>query len=156
MKRLVLSAVALSMLAVPALQSAQAAPYQAPQPAASQSQAVPAAERHRVDERGKRDGRGHSDRYNQHRPSASKPGVHKPNVHRPNTHRSNVHRPHAQKPSWHRGQRYSHWKRHQAVRDWHRHGLRRPAYGQEWVRVGNDYLLISVATGIIAGLVSGR
>lgn len=57
---------------------------------------------------------------------------------------------------WKRGQRYSEWRRHQRVRDWNRYGLYRPARGQEWVRVGNDYLLVSVVSGVIAGLVVGR
>ena len=55
-----------------------------------------------------------------------------------------------------RGHRYTNWKKHDRVRDWKRQGLRRPAHGQQWVRVGNDYLLISVASGIIAGIIAGR
>jgi len=57
---------------------------------------------------------------------------------------------------WNKGQRLSDWKRRAAVRDWHRHGLKRPARGQQWIKVDNDYLLISVATGIIAGIVASR
>jgi Ni/Co efflux regulator RcnB len=57
---------------------------------------------------------------------------------------------------WKKGQRFSNWKRHRPVRDYHRHGLRRPAPGQQWVQVGNEYLLISLATGLILGLAAAR
>ena len=56
---------------------------------------------------------------------------------------------------WKRGQRYSDWRRHQRV-DWQRHHLRRPGNGQQWVRVGNDYLLVSVLSGVIAGIVAAN
>jgi Ni/Co efflux regulator RcnB len=57
---------------------------------------------------------------------------------------------------WQRGNRLPAWERKMVVRDYHRHGLRKPARGQEWVRVGNDYLLIGITSGIIASLVAGR
>ncbi|AZO74326.1 MAG: hypothetical protein E5V92_19980 [Mesorhizobium sp.] len=57
---------------------------------------------------------------------------------------------------WRNGQRYSNWKRHQAVRDWHRYGLRRPGPGQEWIRVGNDYLLVSIVSGIVFGAIAAH
>lgn len=57
---------------------------------------------------------------------------------------------------WTRGQRVPDWQRRHVVRDWHRHGLRKPARGQHWVRVGNDYLLVGIATGLITGLMLGR
>ena len=57
---------------------------------------------------------------------------------------------------WQRGAKYRDWKRHQAVRDWHRYGLYRPGRGQQWIRVGNDYLLVGVVSGLIAGIVAGR
>jgi Ni/Co efflux regulator RcnB len=57
---------------------------------------------------------------------------------------------------WQRGHRLPAWERKVVVRDYHRHGLRKPARGQEWVRVGNDYLLIGITSGIIASLVAGR
>ncbi|MEW9613743.1 RcnB family protein [Shinella sp. S4-D37] len=68
---------------------------------------------------------------------------------------------HAQKPpvkrhKWSKGQRYSDWKRRPPVRDYKRYGLRAPARGQQWVKVDNDYLLVSVATGLILGLTNGR
>lgn len=64
-------------------------------------------------------------------------------------------RKHIERQRWMRGQRMSDWRRHQEIRDYRRYGLHRPGHGERWVRVGNDYLLISVATGIIAGLVMG-
>lgn len=71
------------------------------------------------------------------------------------------HRHHAQRPApsrhhWTRGKRVPEWQRRQAVRDYHRYGLRQPAQGQQWVRVDNDYLLISLATGIILGIAASR
>ncbi|MGX5803171.1 RcnB family protein [Bradyrhizobium sp. Arg314] len=57
---------------------------------------------------------------------------------------------------WRNGQRYSNWKRHQPVRDWNRHGLRRPGPGQEWIRVGNDYVLVSILSGIIFGAIAAQ
>lgn len=43
-----------------------------------------------------------------------------------------------------------------AARDYRRHNLRQPQRGQQWVRVDNNYLLVSLATGLIIGLASGR
>ena len=57
---------------------------------------------------------------------------------------------------WKKGQRMSDWKRRPAVRDYQRHGLRKPARGQQWVKVDNDYLLVSIASGLIAGIVAAR
>lgn len=58
--------------------------------------------------------------------------------------------------NWRKGERYSDWKRRPAVRDYHRHGLRKPGRGQQWVKVDNSYLLMSVATGPILGVAAGR
>jgi Ni/Co efflux regulator RcnB len=57
---------------------------------------------------------------------------------------------------WRNGQKYSNWKRHQPVRDWNRYGLRRPGPGQEWIRVGNDYVLVSILSGIIFGAIAAQ
>lgn len=67
-------------------------------------------------------------------------------------HKQETHRAH----KWRKGHRMSDWRRYKHVRDYHRHGLKRPGRGEQWVQVGNDYLLISVATGLILGLVAGR
>jgi len=66
-------------------------------------------------------------------------------------HRSGPNRQH-----WSKGHRVPDWQRRPVVRDYHRHGLKRPGRGQHWVRVGNDYLLVGIATGIIAGIIAGR
>lgn len=56
---------------------------------------------------------------------------------------------------WNRGHRLPREYRGRAV-DYHRHHLRRPNHGQHWVRVGNDYLLIGITTGIIASIVAAQ
>lgn len=38
----------------------------------------------------------------------------------------------------------------------HFHGLPAPHYGQRWVRVGADYLLVAIATGLIIDMVQHR
>ncbi|ESZ70347.1 hypothetical protein X727_12660 [Mesorhizobium sp. L103C119B0] len=57
---------------------------------------------------------------------------------------------------WRNGQKYSSWKRHQPIRDYGRYGLHRPGRGQEWIRVGNDYVLVSVLSGIIFGAIAAH
>jgi len=57
---------------------------------------------------------------------------------------------------WNRGERLNDWKRRQAVRDYHRYGLKRPAKGQQWVKVDNEFLLVTLATGIIAGIAAAH
>jgi Ni/Co efflux regulator RcnB len=56
---------------------------------------------------------------------------------------------------WQRGERYRDWRKHERV-DWRRHHLRRPGAGQQWVRVGNDYMLVSILSGVIAGIVAAH
>jgi Ni/Co efflux regulator RcnB len=63
---------------------------------------------------------------------------------------------HKHGPQWRHGQRYSDWRRHKAIRNYRHYHLRRPAAGQEWIRVGNDYLLVGIATGIIASIVAAH
>ncbi|MDX2386853.1 hypothetical protein GOD60_22960 [Sinorhizobium medicae] len=60
------------------------------------------------------------------------------------------------KHRWARGHRLSpSERRHMAyVRNYRHYKLRPPPRGQQWVRVDNDYLLISLATGVIVGLAS--
>lgn len=57
---------------------------------------------------------------------------------------------------WKRGAHVPSWQRKQVVRDYHRHGLKRPARGQHWIRVDNQYLLIGITSGVIAGLIAAR
>ncbi|PSJ58594.1 RcnB family protein [Pseudaminobacter soli (ex Li et al. 2025)] len=70
-------------------------------------------------------------------------------------HKNQHHKP-APKPHWAKGKRLPDWKRQHVVRDYHRYGLQRPARGQEWVRVDNSYILVNMASGIIAGIFAGR
>jgi Ni/Co efflux regulator RcnB len=119
MKRLVLAAVAASMLALPAVQ-AQAGP---------------------------REPFGQSSQWNKQPPRGAA-------MYRHGHFDKRVERRDA--PHWRQGHRYSAWRQHQPIRDYHRHGLRRPAYGQQWIRVGNDYLLIGIATGMIVGALAAH
>ncbi|MEN5277073.1 RcnB family protein [Brucella sp. TWI432] len=57
---------------------------------------------------------------------------------------------------WRQGERYGDWRRHQEIRDYKRYGLRKPGRGQHWVKVDNQYLLITAATGLIAGILVAR
>lgn len=57
---------------------------------------------------------------------------------------------------WRKGERYADWKRRAPVQDYHRHGLRKPGRGQQWVKVDDSYLLMSVATGLILGIAAAR
>ncbi len=45
---------------------------------------------------------------------------------------------------------------HYVVNDWRKHGLKAPPRGHQWVQYGADYMLIAVATGVIAQLILGR
>lgn len=134
MKRLVLSAIAFSMLAVPAMQ-AQAAPMNAP--LAPQANVQLVAQKHVVKERVVVKKHVVKKRY----------GVNKRVVHK----KVVVHKSH-----WKRGQKYPGWRQHRPVRDYRHYGLHRPGRGQEWIRVGNDYLLVSFASGVIAGMIAAR
>lgn len=134
MKRLVLSAIAFSMLAVPAMQ-ARAAPFNAP--LAPQANVQLVAQKHAVKERV----------VVKKHVVKKRHGVNKRVVNR----KVVVHKSH-----WKRGQKYSGWRQHRPVRDYGRYGLHRPGRGQEWIRVGNDYLLVSFASGVIAGMIAGR
>lgn len=96
-----------------------------------------------------------------HDPRHPPPKHHYQPAPKPHFHAPAKKKPHAQAPApkrhhWTRGQRVSDWKRRPPVRDYHRHGLKRPFKGQQWVKVDNDYLLISVATGLILGIAASR
>ncbi|MBN9044776.1 MAG: RcnB family protein [Rhizobiales bacterium] len=75
---------------------------------------------------------------------------------RPPHHGPSFGRPGADRGHWHAGQRYSGWRGHREIRDYQRYGLRRPGRGQHWIRVGNEYLLITAATGFIAGVLAAH
>ncbi|MGE3348085.1 MAG: RcnB family protein [Ramlibacter sp.] len=60
----------------------------------------------------------------------------------------------ARGPDWRRGgyipREYR--SRQYVVNDWRGHHLYAPPRGHEWVQVGSDYVLIAIATGVIAQL----
>ena len=58
-------------------------------------------------------------------------------------------------PQYHRGGRIptEYRNRQYMVNNWRDHRLDAPPRGQQWVQVGSDYVLIAIATGIIAQLV---
>jgi hypothetical protein len=52
---------------------------------------------------------------------------------------------------WHRGDHF-HGDRYY-VRDWHHYGLRPPPHGYRWVQNGGEFVLIGVASGVIADVI---
>jgi Ni/Co efflux regulator RcnB len=58
--------------------------------------------------------------------------------------------------NWRNGQKYPGWRQHQPVRDYGRYGLHRPGRGQEWIRVGNDYVLVGILSGVIFGALAAQ
>ena len=126
LKRTILAAVALSMFAVPMAQAQSR--HDGPRSGSHYSQPV-------------------------------KPGYNAPKRH--NAWKPEPRNQHAQRPAptrhhWAKGKRVPEWQRRQQVRDDHRHGLRTPGNTQRWVKVDNDYLLISLATGVILGMAAAR
>ena len=59
--------------------------------------------------------------------------------------------------SWSYGQRMpSYYRSNQyVVSDYGRYGLRQPDYGYQYVRSGNDIVMTSIATGVIAAVIAG-
>ncbi len=53
--------------------------------------------------------------------------------------------------SWHNGDRYTGGR--VVVSNWQMHHLHRPPHGYEWVQNGGQYVLIAVASGIVADAV---
>ncbi|MEH6677703.1 RcnB family protein [Phenylobacterium sp.] len=58
--------------------------------------------------------------------------------------------------AWRRGAVLPPQYRGYVVHDYHRYRLRPPPRGYAWHRVGNDYLLAAVATGIIFEIINNR
>ncbi|QID18601.1 RcnB family protein [Nitrogeniibacter mangrovi] len=56
---------------------------------------------------------------------------------------------------FHRGERLpaGYRDRVYVVNHWHEHHLRRPPHGHEWVQIGGDYVLVAIATGVIASII---
>jgi Ni/Co efflux regulator RcnB len=48
---------------------------------------------------------------------------------------------------------YADWNRGYQV-DYYRYHLQRPPYGYEWRRVGDNYVLAAIATGLIADIIN--
>jgi Ni/Co efflux regulator RcnB len=59
---------------------------------------------------------------------------------------------------WARGERLprEYWGGRYVVNDWRVHHLRPPPRGYHWVRVGDDYVLAAIATGLIADLLANN
>lgn len=49
---------------------------------------------------------------------------------------------------WRHGQRYDGHR--QVVHNWHQYHLRQPPHGYEWVQDGGQFVLIAIASGVIA------
>lgn len=56
---------------------------------------------------------------------------------------------------FHKGDRLpNEWRTRQyVVNDWHAHHLKRPPRGYHWVQTGTDYVLVAIATGVIAQII---
>ena len=61
----------------------------------------------------------------------------------------------ARGPEWRRGGRIpsEYRNRQYVVNDWRGHHLNAPPRGYQWVQVGGDYVMVAIATGIIANLI---
>jgi Ni/Co efflux regulator RcnB len=57
------------------------------------------------------------------------------------------------RPTWRVGARVPHWQRTMVIRDYHLYGLHRPARGLQWVRIGNEYLLIRATSGVVVNVI---
>lgn len=59
---------------------------------------------------------------------------------------------------YHRGDYLGHpyRSRHYVVHDWRGHRLHPPPRGYHWVQLGPDYVLVAIASGIIAQIVIGH
>lgn len=62
------------------------------------------------------------------------------------------------KQRWTKGKKLSRAERRHIVnsRDYRRYNLRPPHRGEQWVRIDNQFLLVSAATGLIIGLAAAR
>jgi len=45
------------------------------------------------------------------------------------------------------------WQHRVVIRDYHRYGLHRPGRGLQWVRIGNDYLLVRTGSNVVVRVV---
>ena len=79
----------------------------------------------------------------------------RPPAYRPQPPRTHAYRGAGPQHNWYRGSRLppAYRTQHYVVRDWHGHHLYAPPRGHYWVQNGADYLLIAIATGVIAQIV---
>ncbi|MDB5869783.1 MAG: hypothetical protein JWP96_2115 [Polaromonas sp.] len=101
------------------------------------------------DQRDQRDGsRGYDQRDNRRGPDYGQRGFDRRDA------RSN-HYYGARGPQFHRGGRIpsEYRNRQYVVNNWQPHHLSAPPRGHQWVQVGADYVLIAIATGVIAQLI---
>lgn len=73
-------------------------------------------------------------------------------------HKGHVHHRYEKSHHWRRGDRlpkvyHSHWR---VIHDYRAHRLRRPPRDCHWVRIGNDVVLASIATGLILEVLHGH
>ncbi|WP_313297862.1 RcnB family protein [Diaphorobacter sp.] len=94
----------------------------------------------------------HYDQRHDHRPNVRPPN------HRPGPPPQAYHRGAGPDHRWHRGDRIpqAYRTRSYVVDDWRYHRLSAPPRGYQWVQYGGDYLLIAIATGVIASMVLGN
>jgi Ni/Co efflux regulator RcnB len=83
------------------------------------------------------------------------------NGHGPAPHEASLGGPGGPEPhnDWHKGERLpaEYRDRNYVVDNWHEHGLQAPPRGYQWVGVNGDYVLVAVASGVIASvLLSGH
>lgn len=135
-KRTILAAIAVSILSVPMAQA--------------QGRHEGPRQNHQYTQQGKPGYQAPRGRHEAQRPAPQRHQA------RPAPQRHHAQRPAPSRHHWKQGQRVQNWQRYSHVRDYHRQGLRKPSRGQQWVKVDNDYLLISLATGVILGLAAGR
>ena len=59
---------------------------------------------------------------------------------------------------WSRGDRLppGYHNRYYVVNDWHQRRLYRPNPGYQWVQVGSEFMLVAIASGIIAQVIMSR
>ena len=89
-------------------------------------------------------------------PQAHRPPMARPPAYRPQPPRfSHDGRGAGPDRNWYRGGRLPPMYRspHYVVNDWRVHHLTPPPRGYQWVQYGTDYLLIAIATGVIAQLI---
>lgn len=81
---------------------------------------------------------------------------HGPHGHHNSRHAVKKHGPHhVQSHRWSKGQRFDRNRAHHRIdaRDYRRYRLSTPPRGHQWVRSGNDFILIAATTGIISSII---